>query len=120
MRFTRTWALTTTYLYDPCRRLLFTPQYPLSANNACIWVYRAVDDVDGDHMRAVWVGILVPHADDDVVPWVAVEHVGENEAVRWIQTRSALTRSGTAERNNACLTERTNGCEERIGAGIRG
>lgn len=61
----------------------------------------------------------MPHADNDVVPWVAVEHVGVSKAVRWIQTRSALTRSGRAERNNACWAARTNGHEERIGAGIR-
>ncbi len=54
------------HLDYPCRCLLLTPQYPFRPNNAGVWVYGAVHDVDGYYMGAVLIGIFMPHPDDDV------------------------------------------------------
>ena len=59
------------HLDYPCWCLLLAPQYPLRPDDARLRVDGAVNDVDAHDMAAVRIWVLVPHADNDVVPWVS-------------------------------------------------
>ena len=58
------------HLDYPCWCLLLAPQYPFCPDDARLWVDGAVHDVYAEDMAAVGIGVLVPHADDDMGPWV--------------------------------------------------
>ena len=60
-----------THLDDPFWCLLLAPEYSLCSYNAGFRVYRAVQNVYTEDMRAFWIGVFVPHADDDMGPWVS-------------------------------------------------
>ena len=83
------------YLYDPYWRLLLATQYPLCPDDTRLRVDGAVNDVYRDDMRAVWVGVLVPHPNHDVMPWVpAATESGEHRGVAsWYAKFAQLTHS---------------------------
>jgi len=62
----------TTYLDDPRGCFLFAAEDTFRADYSCCWINRAVENIDGNDMSAVWVGIFVPHSNDDVRPWMAI------------------------------------------------
>lgn len=53
--------------------LLFAAKYALRTDDTRLWVDRAVDDIDSEDVRAMLVWVFMPHADNDVCPWVAAE-----------------------------------------------
>ena len=75
------------HLDYPCWCLLLAPQYPLRPDDTRLRVDGAVHDVDAEYMAAVWVRVLVPHADDDVGPWMAAD-------VRGMRGRRCTSRRG--------------------------
>lgn len=60
------------YLDNPYWCFLFASQYTFSSDDATCWVHGAVQHVDGNNMRAVGIGVLMPHSDYYVRPWMTV------------------------------------------------
>jgi hypothetical protein len=62
-----------TYLDDPGRGSLLAAKHPLCADNATGWIYCTVDDIHGNDMGTMGIGVFMPHPDDDMRPRVTEE-----------------------------------------------
>ena len=56
------------YLDNPSWCSLFATKDPFGTDDTSSWINRTVYDIDSHNMRAVWVGILVPHPNDNMCP----------------------------------------------------
>jgi len=70
------------HLYDPCRGFLFASKNTLCSDNTGVGIDGAVHHVDADDVRALWIGIFMPHSNNYMRPWMPGEVAGVR--VHWL------------------------------------